>query len=103
MIGADPTSGVSFPDLRKIARAYGIKYFKVSRSDKLHNVIEEVMNYPKAVICEVMCLRDQQIVPTVSAYTREDGSLVSKPLEDMYPFLDRKEFKKQMIINPISE
>lgn len=103
LIGADPTSGVSFPDLRKIARAYGIKFFKVSKSDKLHNVIEEVMNYPKAVICEVMCLRDQQIVPTVSAYTREDGSLVSKPLEDMYPFLDREEFKKQMLIKPIPE
>jgi acetolactate synthase-1/2/3 large subunit len=61
------------------------------------------MCYPKAVICEVMCLRDQEIMPTVSAYTRNDGSLVSKPIEDMYPFLDREEFRKQMLVKPIPE
>ena len=102
-MGADPTSGVSFPSLRKIAWAYGIKYFKVAKSNKLADVIEEVMNYPKAVICEVMCLRDQQIVPTVSAYTKEDGSLVSKPIEDMHPFLDREEFIKEMLVKPLPE
>ncbi|HEX9972772.1 MAG TPA: thiamine pyrophosphate-dependent enzyme, partial [bacterium] len=40
LMGADPTSGVSFPSLRKIARAYGIKYFKASKSNKLADVIE---------------------------------------------------------------
>jgi len=27
--------------------------------------------------------------------------MVSKPLEDMYPFLDREEFARQMIIKPL--
>lgn len=103
LMGADKTSGVSFPSLRKIANAYGIKYYKASRSNKLADVIQEVVNYPKAVICEVMCLRDQEIMPTVSAYTKEDGSLVSKPIEDMYPFLDRAEFIKEMLIKPLPE
>jgi acetolactate synthase-1/2/3 large subunit len=103
LMGADPTSGVSFPSLRKIASAYGIKYYKASKNNKLADVIEKVMQYPKAVICEVMCLRDQKIVPTVSAYTREDGSLVSKPIEDMYPFLDREEFIKEMLVKPLPE
>jgi acetolactate synthase I/II/III large subunit len=103
LIGADDTSGVSFPSLRKIAGAYGIQYYKASKSNKLADVVEKVMQYPKAVICEVICLRDQQIIPTVSAYTKEDGSLVSKPIEDMYPFLDREEFSKEMIVKPIDE
>ena len=102
-MGADDTSGVSFPSLRKIARAYGIQYYKASKSNKLADIIEKVMQYPKAVICEVMCLRDQKIVPTVSAYTRADGSLVSKPIEDMYPFLERKEFRREMIIKPLND
>lgn len=102
-IGADNTSGVSFPDLRKISRAYGIKYFKVSSSRTLPDVIRKVMDFPNAVICEVMCIRNQEIIPSVSAFTKEDGTIVSKPLEDMYPFLDREEFSKEMIVKPIDE
>jgi acetolactate synthase-1/2/3 large subunit len=103
LIGTDKTSGVSFPSLRKIASAYGIKYYKASRSNQLANVIQEVVNYPKAVICEVMCIRDQEIIPSVSAFTKKDGTIVSKPLEDMYPFLDREEFRKQMLVKPMPE
>lgn len=102
-IGTDNTSGVSFPDLRKISRAYGIKYFRVSSSRALPAVIRKVMDFPNAVICEVMCIRDQEIIPSVSAFTKEDGTIVSKPLEDMYPFLDREEFYKEMIVKPIDE
>ena len=61
------------------------------------------MEYPKAVICEVICLKDQKIAPTVSASTKEDGSLVSKPIEDMSPFLDREEFINEMLIKPLPE
>lgn len=102
-LGTDSASGVSFPDLEKIAKAYGIKYYKVSQSSKLDEVIEEVLNYPKAVICEVMCIRDQEIIPTVASYRKEDGTMVSKPLEDMYPFMDREEFLNNMIIKPLKE
>jgi len=102
-IGTDKTSGVSFPDTEKIANAYGIKYFRAADSASLDDVIEEVLNYPKAVICEVMCLRYQEIVPTVSSYKKKDGTMVSRPLEDMYPFLDREEFNKEMIVKPLAE
>jgi acetolactate synthase-1/2/3 large subunit len=32
-----------------------------------------------------------------------DGSLVSKPLEDLWPFLDRDEFLSNMIVPPLEE
>jgi acetolactate synthase-1/2/3 large subunit len=102
-IGTDNTSGLSFPDLKKIASAYGIKYFKATSSKRLPEMIEKVMAYPNAVICEVLCIRDQEIIPAVSAFTKEDGTIVSKPLEDMYPFLDRDTFNKEMIIKPLKE
>lgn len=102
-IGTDKTSGVSFPEVEKIANAYGIKYFRVADSARLDGVLDEVIAYPKAVLCEVICLRDQEIVPTVASYRKEDGSMVSRPLEDMYPFLDREEFRREMIVKPLSE
>lgn len=103
LIGADRTSGVSFPELKKIAEAYGIKYFKAANSSTLDQEIHNVLNYPKAAICEVMCLREQEIIPSVSSYVKSDGTMVSKPLEDMYPFLDRQEFLDNMIVKPLDE
>jgi acetolactate synthase-1/2/3 large subunit len=55
------------------------------------------------VVCEVMCIRDQEIVPTTSSKKLPDGRMVSKPLEDLYPFLDRETFRKEMVIEPLSE
>ncbi|PIR95899.1 MAG: hypothetical protein COT92_03875 [Candidatus Doudnabacteria bacterium CG10_big_fil_rev_8_21_14_0_10_42_18] len=101
--GTDKSNGVSFPELEKIAYAYGIHYVKIQNNQELDEGIKTVMSHEGPVICEVMCLRDQEIIPTVSSKKREDGSMVSKPLEDMYPFLDREEFKSQMIVKPIDE
>jgi len=102
-IGTDATSGVSFPDLEKISGAYGLPFYRVEKSDDLPRVIEEALSHKGPVICEVMCIEDQDIVPSVASYRREDGTMISKPLEDMYPFLPREEFLKNMIVTPLSE
>lgn len=102
-IGESPKSGVSFPDSRKIAKAYGIKFVRISNNDRLDSVLDKVLNYKGPVICEIMTPRDQLIIPTVASEKRADGTMVSKPLEDMFPFLDRDEFKKNMIIRPFEE
>jgi len=102
-IGTDKSCGISFPNLKKIAGAYGIKYFKLADSRRLNRGIQQVLAYPKAAICEVMCIRDQEVIPTVASQRKEDGTMVSKPLEDMYPFLEREEFLSNMIIKPLEE
>lgn len=99
--GTDSTNGISFPSLEKIAYAYGIHYIKIPDNEHLDAGIRQVLEFKGPVICEVMCIREQEIIPTVSSQKREDGSMVSKPLEDMYPFLDREEFKKEMIVRPL--
>ena len=103
LIGSDRISGVSFPELRKIAEAYGIRYFRAAESSTLDREIDAVLDFPRAAICEVMCLADQEIKPSVSAFAKPDGSMISKPLEDMYPFLDRDEFRANMIVKPLDE
>jgi len=100
-IGTDNTSGVSFPNLKKISAAYGIKYLRIDKAKGLTGQIQAILNEPDAAICEVICIRDQLIVPTVSSIRRDDGTMVSKPLEDMYPFLNREEFKEEMIVKPL--
>jgi acetolactate synthase-1/2/3 large subunit len=103
LIGSDRTSGISFPELRKIAEAYGIRYFRAEESSTLDREIDAVLGFPKATICEVLCACEQEIKPSVSAYVKPDGSMISKPLEDMYPFLERREFLANMIVKPLDE
>ena len=57
--------------------------------------------YNEPVICEVMCTRDQQVLPTVSSRQDLNGQMVSLPIEDMAPFLSREEFLENMIVKPI--
>jgi acetolactate synthase-1/2/3 large subunit len=100
-IGESPASGVSFPDASKIATAYGIKFVRISDNKKLDEALDIVLGYDGPAICEIMTPSDQMIIPTMASEKKEDGTVVSKPMEDMYPFLDRKEFKSIMIVKPL--
>lgn len=102
-IGTDSSSGVSFPNLEKIAYAYGLKYVCISQTDELHDKLIEVLSYSEPVVCEVKTIRDQPVIPSVGSKQKEDGQLVSMPIEDMMPFLDREEFMKNMIVKPIEQ
>ena len=99
-VGEGVYSGVSFPDLRKIALAYGIKYVKLTCAN-LSKGLDQVLKNNGPVICEVKSPENQQIIPTNTAETNSNGVMTSKPLEDMYPFLDRNIFLSEMIIKPV--
>lgn len=99
--GIDKDTGVSFPDLKKIAKAYGIPFFKISSSTNVDKKINEVINLDGACICEIMMSPDQKLIPKPSTVSNVDGTFTSKPLEDTFPFLDRKEFLENMIIKPV--
>jgi acetolactate synthase I/II/III large subunit len=46
---------------------------------------------------------DEVRAPRVISVPRPDGSMVSKPLEDLWPFLDRDEFLSNMIVPALPE
>ena len=102
-IGTDASNGVSFPDLEKIANAYDIQYIRINNTNELEQGIRQAMSYDVPVICEVMCIPDQPIVPSVSSKKLPDGTLVSCPIEDLAPFLSRDEFEQEMIIAPVQQ
>lgn len=102
-IGTDAASGISFPDTGRIATAYGIAYHRVSAASALDEALNKMMTTPGPFILEVICPENQEIVPTASSKKLPDGRMVSKPLEDMYPFLERDEFLSNMIVKPLDE
>lgn len=102
-VGADESSGVSFPDIIKVAKAYGLKTEKITTHDGMRDKIRWVLNTSGPVVCEVVMAKNQLLAPKLKSKLHKDGTMASSPLEDMFPFLDREEFKKNMIIKPIEE
>lgn len=102
-VGCDPESGLSFPDLLKIAEAYGIPAVRIENHANLEEKIRKVLDSEGPIICEIMMDPNQALIPKITSEVKPDGRLISKPLEDMYPFLPRDEFYKNMIIKPIKE
>jgi len=102
-VGADSESGVSFPDTIKLAKAYGFQTHKIENQQNLEKEIQKVLKLDGPVVCEIILSAEEKMQPKLSSEIKPDGRMVSKPLEDMFPFLDREEFKKNMIIKTIDE
>lgn len=91
--------GLSFPDMQKISKAYGFATFKFQNQDNLRERIREVLSTEGPTFCEIMMDPQQPLIPYLSYSTRKDGSRYPASLEDLYPLLDRKELKDNMLIN----
>ena len=95
--GVDTSSGLSFPSTEKIAAAYGIKYLSVKKNEYVRDSIQQFLDCKEAVILEVFtCVQGRN--PRLNAIKNDDGTFTNRPFEDMDPFMDREEFKKEMII-----
>lgn len=102
-VGADKESGVSFPDTIKLAEAYGFKTFKIENQNNLEDDLKKVLEMEGGIVCEIMLSPEEKMQPKLSSEIKPDGTMVSKPLEDMFPFIDREEFRKNMIIKTVGE
>ena len=106
-IGCSPETGVSIPDYRKVARAYGLKTAVIEGQGEgqadLRAAVRKVLRSRGPVVCDVHVIPDEIRAPRVTSIQRPDGSFLSKPLEDLWPFLDRDEFAQNMIVEPVSE
>lgn len=91
--GADKNSGISFPSAEKIAKAYGLKFFKIANITDLSK-LNSVINFTGPVICEVVTDPNEKFEPKLQSKLLPDGSFFTPSLEDMYPFLSEEEMKK---------
>jgi acetolactate synthase-1/2/3 large subunit len=103
LTGADAGSGMTLPSIQKIAAAYGLPTAHIPDQTDLKRQVKEVLQSPGPVVCEVMVWPDEPRAPSLSSVQRPDGSMVSKPLEDLWPFMEREEFLANMVIPPLDE
>ena len=82
--------------------AYGYPYYSADSNDKLEKAIEDTLAEDGPAVCEIFVSTTQNFEPKSATRRLPDGTLVSPPLEDLAPFLDRDEFYSNMIIKPLS-
>ena len=101
-IGVD-SHDLSFPDMEKLAAAYGYPYCRACHNGELVPAIETALRTDGPVICEIFVSCDQNFEPKSAAKRLPDGTMVSPPLEDLSPFLPEEEMDENMIIPRIRE
>ena len=101
-VGSSIEGGMSLPDFKKIAKAYGIKVFQIKNYGSMAKGLKSTLDSKGPSFCEVIMPSDQKIEPTQGFKDNGDGTFSPAPLEDMAPFLDREEFYKLMVTKPIS-
>ena len=84
--------GYNPPNFIDVANGYGIKTIKINNNLEVEKKIKEVLREKGPVVCDVDCHEFHSYEPKVIGW--------KTPIEDMYPYLDRKEFKNNLYIEP---
>jgi acetolactate synthase-1/2/3 large subunit len=93
-IACDQASGLTFPDIKKTAESCGIPYRRIDSQNNLHADVSAILELAGPVVCEVSMTPNQFTQPKVSSKQNKEGMMVTMPMEDLWPFLERKELEK---------
>ena len=96
-MGSNEESGLSFPNYRKIADSHGIKYFRINKNSECKKIIEKVLINRSPIICELMIDHEQEQMPKAINRRDKSGKTIATTFEDLYPFLEREEFKSNYL------
>ena len=98
IIGADNKTGVSNPNFENLAKAHRLPYEIISNNEEIDKKIKKVLRIKGPVLCEIKIDPNQRRMPRIMSFRNSKGVLESKPLEDMWPFLPKKEVFDNMNI-----
>lgn len=98
VVGCGEESGLNFPNMEKLAQAYGIPFRRAHSHSDLKNAIQDTLSQPGFQLCEIILDLKQSFEPKLSSKKLPDGRMVTTPLEDMFPFLSREELQENMIV-----
>ena len=103
LVASDDESGLTLPPIERQAYTYGIPYARIESPASIHDKLRGVLAIDGPVICEIMLPPTHVTAPKASVYKKEDGSFAARPMEDLAPFLDRQEFRDNMIIGLVDD
>jgi acetolactate synthase I/II/III large subunit len=96
-VGSEPGSGLTLPDVSAVAGSYGIRHECVATHQELQDAIARTISGSDPALCSIKVTKAHVTAPRVQAMKTPDGGMVSKPLEDMWPYLPPEEIEQNMI------
>lgn len=94
LVGVCSDNGISFPELEKLAYAYGLDYYRIDKVSEIGAKVKAFLSQEGPAICEAMLDEHQNFEPKLSSKVLPDGRIVSPPIDDMFPFLPREEYEQ---------
>jgi len=97
LVASDASSGLTLPDTLAVAKGYGIPTAHLENHQDLRAHLASLLSAPGPLVCTVKLDPDQPTQPRAVSYQRPDGSMATRPMEDLFPLLDREELARNMI------
>ena len=94
LTGCTEESGLSLPNMNRVALAFGIPGFRIENEENLEEKLREAMDSDGPVLVTFHADITQKILPKQSNYMNAQGQMESRPIEDMTPLLSREELQK---------
>ena len=95
-VGADAASGVYIPPIDALARSFGLPYIRCDAQDDVDAKVRETLAVKGPILCEVIAMRNQKIIPAVISVKLGDGRMRSAPLHNMFPHLSEEALMQEM-------
>ena len=95
-VGCNAQSGVTMPNLKKIADAYGLPYFHIECNEEIKSVVRKVMEMKGPVICDIAGSPSFDEIPKCISSVDKTGKRVSAVLENPYPYLCQEELEQAL-------
>jgi acetolactate synthase I/II/III large subunit len=97
LVASDPSSGLTLPDVGRIAEAYRLQTRRITDQSHLREQVKAVIELDGPVVCVVTSSPTEKVMPRATSSIQPDGTVVSKPMEDLWPPLDRDELRANML------
>jgi len=103
LAGCNNESGISFPSFRKLADAYGFPFHSINLASDIESAVDWLLNISGRAILELVQTELDPIEPKLSSKKLDNGSMISPPIDDMFPFLPSEEYEQCKFINFVGE
>ena len=91
IVGSNPQSGLDSPKFTKIAKAFGIKSREALTKKKLERHLRKIRKRQSAYLLEIQISSKQLMRPRSQSLRKSDGTMYSKGIEVMWPFLSQED------------
>ena len=94
LTGSDPSSGISIPKIKKIAKGFGLDYLKLNTKN-IEDQLKKVLSNKKAMLIEVNMPKFQPLIPRIQSKLLKNGYFSDPDFDDLFPYLPKKEIEQE--------